>query len=159
MGVSYYIYVGPYILVHNPPQPDKEEYHSCSNKKCKQHGQPLHAKFCSECGKEIKLLSFPNTKRVDLYDTITDLDDTLSEACTEYPPDNYEDHNFLIPNKKGNGEHFRAYDTTVINLDPDAVSEQCHKFSHDYDKELRVLRNLFGEKNVMLDFGVIAYSC
>jgi hypothetical protein len=160
MGVSYHVYVGPYITVYNPEKPATEEVHACGNPKCKRFEDPCSAKYCSDCGIEIKLIEVPTTERVDMWDILIEMDDSLSNACGEYKSKELEDYNILIPNKRADfAHHFSAYDTEVIQTSGATVQEDESAFLKQYKKEIEILQKKFGDKNVNVVWGVVAYAC
>lgn len=162
MGVDYHTYVGPYVRVRNVPKPSVEEYHSCTNPKCKKYEERMSAKFCPDCGNKIGLIQVPSTERISSWELIEEMDEKLSIAASEYKPEGMDDFEFFIPNIKyglKRNSHFNPYcETYAVNFDWKSVSGETELFSEKFKKEIEFLREKFGDEHVAVLWGVIGYT-
>lgn len=157
MGVSYYVKLGPYIEVKNPPKSSFTEYFGCPNKKCRHYNKAFTCKFCTDCGTAIELVKVPDSKPTE-FDTWKETNDRLSKAFSEYLPDGLKDILILMPNKKGLGHHFSAYDSALVPLNETIVLSETKRFESEYAKDIARVREVFGENAVQIKWGVIAYA-
>jgi hypothetical protein len=159
MSVDYTTYVGPYIQVHNPKRATTEEYHTCSNKSCRNHKAKMCEKFCAECGSAIKLVSFPCEASLD-FDVYNEFEDKLAEALTEYKPKDLEDFHFFIGNKKGSpGISFDPKtDCYVRELPQLNIEKETGVFSTMFKKEIARLKEFFGADAVQIKWGVLDWA-
>jgi len=158
MGVSYSVYVGPYIQVHNPERETVEKYYGCPNqKKCSKAGAAASGKFCGQCGTAITLLKKPAKERID-FNLWDECDDRLSQAFSEYPPHGKDDYQFFVPNVGKIGTHFSAYDSSLVELYAEKIMEDTKALETKFSADLETLRKKFGKSSVVVRWGVIAYA-
>lgn len=157
MGVSYNVYVGPYIEVHNPPKSSFEEYHGCSSKKCQSFNQRSSSKFCPHCGSSIVLIKKSITAKVN-FDCFNECDDRLSEMFQEYPFAEKKNYSFFVPNVGKLGRHFYAYDTELAEISSEEVVNQVKQMDTAFSKDIDKMRKVFGDAAVKLRWGVMGYS-
>jgi len=158
MGVSYYVYLGPYIQVHNPKKERKTKMLCCPEPACGNNGTHISSKFCSLCGSKIIECQVPVNKRID-FDCYEQFNDRLAELSAEYPPDGMEDYMILTPNQGKIGRHFHAYDTKLEAFTEKTITEEIVKMITTFKSDLDKLKKTFGDKNVEYKWGVLAYAC
>lgn len=161
MGIDYYVHLGPYIKVHNPKRKTTETLKTCSNQSCEKHKQRNWGddKFCKECGKEIRDLTFPCMAPLD-FDVYEEFNDRLKEAMTEYKPKKYQDYQYFIGNVKGTPSKdikVKGNDSE-FELSAHSVVSDYEKFVQMYDKEISRLSEIFGRNNVTIMFGVLNWA-
>lgn len=150
MGVSYTVYLGPYIEAPNPLKPSKREFHGCPK-----HMTPSSDKFCSKCGEPIKLLSVPSKGRVE-FNVYEEFDDSLAELHEECRPSEKQDVAIFQPNKGKFGLRFRAYDAEVVPLNETVILDEVNRMKSTYAKEIERIKEVFGSAEVK--WGAIAYA-
>jgi hypothetical protein len=159
MGVDYKVYVGPYIVVHNPPQDSMEEYHSCPNEKCSLHKISVSNGFCPKCGTTIGTLVRPCQKRIE-FEWWEEFDGRLSEAFPEYKPDGGDDNQYFIPNMDNDvGIHLDAkYSGSENVINTKTLTSDNKRFIDGKKKEIRKLKKVFGKNNVTVKWGVLCWQ-
>ncbi len=159
MGVDYNIYVGPYIVVHNPLKASTEEYHSCPTENCNNHKIPISDGFCSKCGSKIQRMLRSCQNRID-FDYWNGFGGRLAEAFFEYKPDGCEDYQYLIPNMGNDvGIHIDAKSGESENvIDMETLANDNKRFFDRMKKELRKLSSVFGKNNVTVKWGVLCWQ-
>jgi len=157
MGTSYYVYIGPYLEVHNPPRPTRDEFQGCSNRKCRSYHHRSSAKFCSDCGGVIGLVSKPTTEQID-FDCYEECDERLTEQFREERPEKKKDYSYFVPNQGKIGRNFSAYDTELAEINSTIISEELHHFKVKFEKDVNRLKEVFGADAVALKWGVMAYA-
>jgi len=155
MGVSYYVYIGPYIEAPNPKKKANREFHGCRNDKCHMHNQPASDKFCSTCGKEIGLVSVPDLRRME-FDVYEECDDRLSLVYPENLPDDKKDFAIFQPNQGKFGMRLSAYDPEVCELNESVMMNELSRFHTFFAKDIARIKEVFGKAEVK--WGVIAYA-
>jgi hypothetical protein len=150
MGTSYTVYLGPYIEAPNPLKASKREFHGCPK-----HMTPSSAKFCTECGTAIKLLSVPSTSRAD-FNTYKEFNDSLWELGDDDRPSEKADSAIFAPNKGKFGFRFRAYDAEIVPLNETIIVGDVSRFTTVFAKEIARIKEVFGSAEVK--WGAIAYA-
>lgn len=159
MGVDYNVYIGPYVKIHNPKKNSFDEFQGCNTGNCVKRMKPSSSKFCDTCGKPIVLVKKPTKKSIDVdFYELTD-EHLVPVLCHYYdvPPD----YNFLVPNKKWceRTTHFdpRSF-AGEIDFDHKDVLTELVKFESTFDKWLQIVKEKFGETNVVIKWGTIFYA-
>jgi hypothetical protein len=150
MGVSYYVYIGPYIQAPNPEKEGVEEFQGCPK-----HKKPSSDKFCNQCGAAIKLISVPSMKRIN-FDTYEEFKDSLCELYDEYCPNNMKDIAIFKPNKGKFGQEFSAYHYSIVPMNETIMTNEVARMKSTFAKEIERIVEVFGKAEVK--WGVIAYS-
>jgi len=159
MSIDYNTHVGPYIQVYNPKKPSTKEYHSCPDKKCFNYGSELSNKFCPNCGRAIILVTFPCTAATDFDIYEEKMDNDLSEIVTEWKPDGMESCMLFVSNRKGFGKSYDARsDCYVSECNETTVVADVQRFITTFGKQIVRLKEVFGEKNVQIKWGVIGWA-
>lgn len=160
MSTDYNTYVGPYIKVYNPKKPSTKEYHSCTNKKCKNYEVELSSKFCDKCGDKIQLIKVPSSEAID-FDVYEKCNEVIAEVMCEYKPDELKEYNIYISNnrnKYNNSIYDPKYETYAINATVNSLTEDIYKFWMAFDKEIVKLKYVFGDDNVEIKWGVLGWT-
>lgn len=157
MSVSYQVYVGPYVQVHNPPKDAVKIHHGCSNEKCREYQRPSGTKYCSNCGTEIKLLTIP-TKAPIHFDVYDETKGKLTEICRQFLPDPMKEYKFVVPNVGKTGTFLYEHDCEVIELNQTVITDTLCIFARDFMKEICHIKDFFGEENAIVKWGIISYS-
>lgn len=159
MGVDYNVYAGPYIVVFNPLKDSTEEFYSCPNKKCNNHNKPISDEFCSKCGTKIERMIRPCQERID-FNYFEEFEERFAEAFPEYKPNGCDDYLYLITNMKNDvGVHIDPkYHVSETVFDLKEQIEKLTEFTNRNRKEIRKLKNVFGEKNVQIKWGVLSWQ-
>jgi hypothetical protein len=157
MSVNYRVKIGPYIEVFNPELPSTKEHYGCNNPKCKVF-QKLNAnKFCSQCGSPIALVSIPCKARIK-FDFNDEFSGRLYEIHHDNLPNDKYRYSILQPNTGQFGDSFGDYESVVIELTTQISELQLRTFNETFAKEIIKLNEVFGENNVKVKWGVIAYA-
>lgn len=160
MSTDYNTYVGPYIKVYNPKKPSTKEYHSCTNKKCKNYEVELSSKFCDKCGDKIQLIKVPSSEAID-FNVYEKCNEVIAEVMCEYKPDELKEYNIYISNnrdKYDNSVFDPKYETYAINADAISLKDNLDKFSDAFKFEIQKLKSVFGNSNVEIKWGVLGWT-
>ena len=156
MGTSYYVYVGPYIEVRNPEEDGFREHFGCAKAGCRLQGREASSKFCPQCGSEIGLVKTPEKTRRK-FDIYGQTDERLCESLS-YMPEGMEDYHIYVPNVKGYGKHFSSWDSQVIPMNETVIADETCRFFAEFSGDISKIRAFFGDKNVRVLWGVLAYA-
>lgn len=161
MGSKKYAKLGPYVLCTNSPATRMVDVSTCSNSACNKHGMTLYTKFCDLCGAQIRLmaLSRPSVKvsRDQVYDKIGDnlslygRDDGVAVHNTDVYRGNTNWYGSLSSHSED--------DPGVYEVTPEQIAAELEKFQAFYAVELRDLRDLYGQGNVTVKWGLVVYWC
>lgn len=156
MSTDYKTYIGPYIEVYNPLQTKINDFYGCINKTCKSCGTPQSYKFCPECGNEIQLIENHIKGRIE-FDIHDETKDTLSEMLCGDKPVKISDYRFFIPNDyKAPGIIYdNKYDPFAYSVNEIIIKSDDADVSARYSGELLRLKEVFGEANVTIKWGVL----
>ena len=160
MSVDYKCYVGPYIKVFNPEKDSTEEYHSCPNKKCDKHKKQLSDKFCPSCGTKITLVTFPCKSKID-FDIYKEFKkEPISEVMCESKPKELENYDFYISNStKSPGININVvYEHFIKDFNETIIVSEVQQFEIQLSKEINRLKEVFGNENVQIKWGVMTWT-
>jgi hypothetical protein len=157
MSVNYRVKVGPYIEVFNPEKDSVKQHYGCNNLKCKLFRKLNANKFCSSCGSPIELVSVPCKARI-AFDFYNALGGRLDEIHHDNLPSNKQNYSILQPNIGQFGDSFGDYESVVIELTTQISELQLRTFNETFAKEIIKLNEVFGENNVKVKWGIIAYA-
>jgi hypothetical protein len=155
MGVSYYVYIGPFIEAPNPEKPSFKEYFGCPNKECRNYNKHFAEKFCASCGTQIKLLKVPDLVR-QKFDVYDEFDDKLAALSHDYLPDEKKDVAIFYPNQGKFGVNFSAYDCEVMEMSQASIVDNTKRFVETHVKEIGRIKDVFGKAEVK--WGVLAHA-
>ncbi len=116
----------------------------------------MSQQFCPKCGSEIGLIAVPAKERIE-FDIYDEFDDRLNEIAQHYGD---MDEEIYISNKNnlGSGKDYESYERNIIQIFPDEIPGALEKMKTDFEKEISRLKEVFGENNVNIQFGVINYA-
>ncbi len=169
MGIDYNVYVGPYIEIETKKQPTKQkeyEYKACLNNKCKLfreaqrtknhgYGEPP-AKFCSQCGGEIKTIKETLDEEYDVYELCEEFG-ILDQVSPDYSDSENGDTQLFFPrieDRKGGSLNIK-YDEVWEDLSDLDVAVEIEKVKQECSKALEVLEKAYGVKP-KIKWGVIS---
>ena len=145
MGTSYNCYIGPYVEYRVSVSVVTEPSCSCNTKK---------SKFCPVCGKENydKLVQYEEPE-IDAYD---DLNEEFSDTDWHSSPPikNGQRTYRIIPNVRGVGQSIDPRENQILDLPEDTSQDMEEKLA----ESLKKLRDMCGEKNVVVKCGIIFYT-
>lgn len=156
MGISYYTYAGPFIKVHNPLIDSIEEYHSCVNHKCRNHKKEISTKYCGQCGKKTKTIKRSCRERIP-FDGWNKIAPNLREVLSEYLPDEPIEYEYYISNIGEFGNLFDGQFQNIKIVTPEEIQECVKKFKTKFEKAIIRIKNVFGHKNVTVEWGVLTW--
>jgi len=156
MSVQYHSYVGPYIKVNNPEKESTEKYHGCPKRTCGKYRHRISDQFCANCGTKIELVEVPCKSRIK-FDVYEEFDENLAEIGSHYC---ITDTEIFISNKEtlGAGRILDCESCTEIPFDESVIGTETRKMENDFSKEITRLKEVFGEQNVSVLWGVVAYA-
>lgn len=158
MSVQHNTYLGPFVLIFNPPLDSFSEYFGCNNKKCAKHLNQSSLKFCPECGNKIQLVKSPSKVSMD-FCPYKELNEKLSAPFSEYKPEAYRDYEILIPNVYfglSRGTHGEDLEGVQI-IDWDVNQSERGVFNKFFAKEIEYLTKKFGVMAVKVHWGMLNY--
>jgi len=157
MGVSYSVYLGPFIEAPNPKKVCPREFHSCPTKKCRHHKNEMSEKFCPECGTAITLITVQSVKRVsDDFDVYEEFDDRLCDVHSDNLPPEKQDSAIFNPNQGKFGQRFEAYDSNIIAYNETMIADEISRFKTYFAKDIDRIKEVFG--NAAVQWGAVAYA-
>lgn len=157
MGVSYHVYIGPYIHVSG----GKEETIVKVDRLCVKHPgiKQEKNKFCSECGTEIINVDREERKTYTPSEYFhRNADEDVFERI--WSPENMN-NTFMsgrrVPDSINidsyGGDFPSAYDLSDANC----IMSQVSWFFQEHKEDICLLRKMFGEENVSIKWGVVSY--
>jgi len=155
MGNDYIVHVGPVIVINNLPAEIVEKHNSCCNDKCKKFHKYGSGKFCDECGSPIAEWStrVMGTRSIDLYELIGE---SITYADSEHQNTSKI---VLVANLDiGNAGYFSfnlKYEPFDVFPKIEEVTDNIEKFKSIFKKELDKLKEIYGESNVEVKYGVV----
>jgi len=155
MGVSYFVYVGPYIEAPNPEKVRPREFHSCPDKKCRNYKKEMSEKFCPRCGTAITLITVQSVKRAE-FDVYSECKDRLSDVHSDYLPHEKRDSAIFQPNQGKFGQRFVAYDSNIVAFNETMIADEMSRFKTFFAKDIDRIKEVFG--NAIVQWGVVAYA-
>ena len=154
MGVSYNVYLGPYIQAPNPEKEYPREFHSCPNKKCPYHKREMSSKFCDRCGTPIALITVQSKKRAD-FDVWEECGSRITDVHEDRLPENKKDFAIFLPNQGNFGNRFEAYESSVVEVNETVMIDEVKRFEAHFKKDIARIAEVFGK--VEMKWGAIAY--
>jgi len=157
MGVSYSVYLGPYIEAPNPVKLHPREFHSCPNRKCYDHKTEMSDKFCPRCGTEVALITVQSKKRTSSkFDVYKEFNDRLYSVHEEFLPHDKQDFVIFKPNQGKFGNRFEAYDSSIIAFNESMILDEVSRFKSHFSKDIDRIKEVFGD--AVVRWGVVAYA-
>ncbi len=157
MGVSYYVYVGPFVEAPNAERPFPTKYMGCGTVGCDNLKKESTEKFCPKCGKPIKECEKNSVVRPSRnFYTYDEFDDRLTRIHEENLPNDKQNVAVFQPNIGKFGQTFSAYDSSVVSLNESAIADEISKFNKFFAKDIDRIKEVFGK--VEVKWGVVAYA-
>lgn len=160
MGVDYNTFIGPFVEVHNPPIPAKETVRTCSNDKCYQHKRYQLGKYCSNCGTEVRDITFDSLAPIFVNQN-EEFEDALVRIQREYKPENRKDYDIWIDNHNGSpGARYDSHDSIYVeSVTHERIVKEVNELLKRRDRQINRLKEIFGEDAVQVKWGVVAEAC
>jgi hypothetical protein len=102
------------------------------------------------------LITVPDKARID-FDAYEEFDDKLAEALREYKPEKCEDYQYFIPNQGKIGLHNDDITTIATEATQMTIATEYDRLNDKFKKEIARLREVFGDKNVEIKWGVLGW--
>ena len=154
MSVNYCVSVGCYIEVKTKPRPITVTYQACANLNCPKCTVETKHRFCPDCGcgtgphLKIKTCS-------PLFDLYEEFEDELDNITPE------DNEMMLLMENKTNSDYRQSMDSGAsfgrVDLHDLDIPGITNKFSAKYHKEIKRLKEVFGDNDVKIKFGAIGY--
>lgn len=158
MGVSYNVYVGPYVEITG----DKEIVTIKINRFCAEHPDLKQEKnkFCSECGSLITESEYEEKKTVS---PVRYFNDNVGYEVWDriWSPENLE--NIFLSNRDVPGlimidSYMGKYHNVNEIEDPEHLSlTQRSWFFQEHKEDIDIFIKMFGGENVKVKWGIISY--
>lgn len=157
MGCHYHVFLGPYLEVFNPYVPRPEKIQGCSNPQCKKHKERSSDQFCPKCGTQIGLVEILKVARKE-FDCYEEFDgDPFMELRFEGRTKEQENYMLLKSNRTNRSGRTFSEESEILPIDREMPNAEMLSFALDFEKEIRRITDVFGEKNVKVKWGAIAY--
>ena len=157
MSCNYYVFIGPYLQVHNPLRDGVKQIDSCPNQKCSKHKNYSSDSFCSKCGSAIGEVSVPCKER-KVFDIYTEFGEKEPLAKVRGEGLKIEDDYVLYTSNKQKGPGCTlSDDAEIIPMTPDVVQKDMDTMRAFHAKEIARLQEVFGNVSVQIKWGVITY--
>lgn len=156
MSTQYNVYVGPYIQVYNPSKtPSGPQYYRCENPNCVKYNIKSSNKYCSNCGSLI-VLSPPSMERIE-FDVYNEFNESLSEIDSERSNKNYQYFiSNISPINIGN-RYSSDCECEITSFQENVIADDLKLMSDTYKKEIAKLKEVFGDDDAVVRWGIITY--
>ncbi len=158
MGISCYIYVGPYLECKRTATKSIKEY-GCSNGSClnNRRSDLKPSNFCAQCGSAIQ--EFKKEKVLSGYEASYQLPGEKLFARTEERTEDYEPSVFL-PNReyrsvKGSWRKSGFGDFRTEDIPAGTREQEMAEFWNEHVEEIKKLKTIYGEENVEMRWGLV----
>jgi hypothetical protein len=144
MGISYYTYVGPYIVSDEYP----EKSVKVKVRKCPDHDFTVSSNqaFCTHCGKKIET----EDKTESFYDSES------VEKCKLISWGEIDGKSIFLPNVKNIGQNIdNSYDEKALEISAGEIPESIEKMQKYLEK---LKKHLPENTNACVKFGVVCYA-
>lgn len=148
MGSRYSVYIGPYAKCVNTCATVTVQRKTCTNTKCKAHGDHRNDGFCPKCGSEVKNIDIKREGwKVDIGDLYEELEDRLHTLGSDYGE---------VDLWVANVSNGRCFDNDVGELRASADRDkETESFKTKYAEDIATLIENYGEAHVQIKWGVI----
>ncbi len=150
MSVSYNVFVGPYIKVRDIEIDRIEEYHTCLSTGCRNHKKEMSCGFCPKCGGRIERISRVVKGKID-FDYYDELGGNFNEVF-EYEKRDFKIFTSDIGNDIGFDGDFK--EIPIGNITP---ATEITNLYEKYNKEVARIKEVFGDENVQVLWGVVTW--
>jgi len=161
MGTRQTVKIGPYLEVTGKVKIEEElRVLTCSNSECVKHkkNEAIKTNCCPECGTKTSIKQYINIEECDVNKYVCNYDESniFEDNLISY---NYLDGSILLPNEAWTEKNmgFDSYESGVIDLNDVDSKTGIEWFEKKYDKQIEILKKIFGEEVVKVKFGLISY--
>lgn len=168
MGIDYTTYHGPYARCKTTKVESAKTKRTCSRESCSQYEREVYdknTKFCVQCGSTIQdrqvLVLVDNVSAHEIRETL------LAEALVTPGGDSFSvwmrdnnTHLWLANRRPPDARKWSFYPRETIQhtpVTPDLIAAEIEQFNTFFEKELTLLRQEYGEDNVVVEWGLIHY--
>jgi hypothetical protein len=162
MSIDYHVHIGPYIKCRRSTVQDVTTVRTCPNEGCKKHLAIYNKEiaFCSDCGTKILEKEIPrNRPKVSFEDVEEKFGGTFLELLTEYnqQPENIYVSNIKREHRKDGGFDFDPHYCSGFfqNFDGEDIANGIETFTNEFAEEIEGFKELYGDSNVEVAWGVI----
>jgi len=162
MGLSYSLYIGPYIQCTEIATPYEINKRACWNRQCSQAEQSVwdnEKLFCSKCGNAIenkKISKVGNQCREAWEDMVTEYKEHL------YPVNSPQksNHIIMVPNiqmktiSRSLAFNTRS-DSINVEVTPQSITDELKNFKTEMNSEIAIVEKYWGKENVTIKWGII----
>jgi hypothetical protein len=157
MGVSYSVFIGPFIEAPDAERPTVVKYNGCGTDGCKNRKKESTEKFCPSCGQPIKQCERNSlVKPSQKFDYWKEFNDRIVFIHEDNRPCDKQDVAVFMPNQGKFGQRFEAYDCSIVALDGNVIAAETTRFNEFFAKDIARIREVFGKAEVK--WGAIAYT-
>ena len=159
MSLAHTVYVGPYLLIFKRRRPTSEVRRSCPTVQCEKHKEDIRdqkVKFCPGCGSPIEEVTFPARDSIP-FDVPEDTDGELHTILDGYGSELNEKY-VISYLEDGPGQSFDPTRELYVSEDitPERIQSDLRKFEQKFSRHIQKIKNVFGESNVKLQWGVLS---
>ena len=160
MSTSYKVYIGPYIEAYRTLKSSVEKYYGCNNHKCMSFRKASSKGYCQDCGQKIELLTKMQAARVE-FDVYTECSDNLYMLGANDLSEDKADYYIFISNTKAVGRDIDVCYSSgrVIEINTTTMDDDMAKFNSEFSGDILRIKELLGENNVAIKWGVVTYVC
>lgn len=159
MGISYNVYVGPYMVCEL-----KKIKITIKETACPKCQNSLGSSFCPSCGSAVEETTRTETRFLDFNEIISDIYETEGKNYTDYlflldPEKLYESPvEVIAPNLVGytSGIDFGCFEGDRLDLDQELINHYVDKFKKDYVDLIKEFEKRC--VSVTIKFGIATYS-
>lgn len=155
MSTEYQLHVGAYLEVYNPEKPSTTEYYACPKRSCSNFQVKCSTKFCPVCGTAISLVTVPTPVRIK-FDVYEECLDNLAEVEGDSLPDEKQDYILFVSNIT-NGSGISTQGSTLKEVTEKTIKNDLVEFKDIFKGEIIRIKEVFGEDNVKVKWGIIGY--
>jgi hypothetical protein len=152
MSIDYSIYIGPFVRCKVEKKEVEKERRTCPHKNCRNHDKRISTAFCSFCGSKIEEVKYKEEADAVNWGEVSEkIKDTL--VC----PIHKNGEHIWIGNRIDDQCHL-SYDPTELESGYDVCQDwmsEVRSFVAFYVEEIRVLRQEYGETDVVVLWGII----
>lgn len=167
MGIDYTNYLGPYVVCKVGMVTKTRQRLTCMNPKCVKYRSERWdtTKFCGHCGQPV--MTYEEPRQIDSVDS-DEVDRKMKgalhqpggEAMRGYQKENHVHlwlSNKCIPDQREFSTD-PMQDFEVSEITGSLIQQEMIAFRYVYEVELNILRDVYGEANVEVKWGMLQYA-
>lgn len=167
MTADYRTYVGPYIrCVAGPLKPVETEWKACVNKNCTSFLRISREAFCPKCGSAIQATKDTVLRpAINSNDVSEKVDQRLSRPMGDayYTREQEGGDHLWMPNVAVDAiDRDTSFEEAAFSLTPIVAHDvftDCAAILSQFAGDLAILRGIYGEDSVFVEWGVIQDYC